>query len=32
VVTDIDGELAEGMGIRRDLQAIDGTIRVRFLY
>lgn len=32
VVSDIDGALAEGMGIRRDLQAIDGTIRVRFLY
>ncbi len=32
VVTDIDGALAEGLGIRRDLQAIDGTIRVRFLY
>jgi D-3-phosphoglycerate dehydrogenase len=32
VVSDIDGVLEEGMGIRRALQAIDGTIRVRFLY
>jgi D-3-phosphoglycerate dehydrogenase len=32
VVSDIDAELDEGMGIRRDLAAIDGTIRVRFLY
>ena len=32
MVTDIDGRLEAGMGIRRELQAIDGTIRVRFLY
>jgi D-3-phosphoglycerate dehydrogenase len=32
VVSDIDAVLDEGMGIRRDLAAIDGTIRVRFLY
>ncbi len=32
VVTDIDGRLEAGMGIRRSLEAIDGTIRVRFLY
>ncbi len=32
VVTDIDGALAAGQGIRRDLAAIDGTIRTRFLY
>lgn len=32
VVSDIDAILEEGMGLRRDLAAIDGTIRVRFLY
>lgn len=32
VVSDIDGEPEEGVGIRRALEAIDGTIRVRFLY
>lgn len=32
MVTDIDGRLDAGMGIRRQLQGIDGTIRVRFLY
>jgi D-3-phosphoglycerate dehydrogenase len=32
VVSDIDAVIEEGMGIRRDLAAIDGTIRVRFLY
>lgn len=32
MVTDIDGHLEAGMGIRRELQAVDGTIRVRFLY
>ncbi len=32
MVTDIDGRLEAGMGIRRELQAIEGTIRVRFLY
>ncbi|MFZ1413716.1 MAG: phosphoglycerate dehydrogenase [Defluviicoccus sp.] len=32
VVSDIGGDLVEGMGVRRDLSAIEGTIRVRFLY
>lgn len=32
MVSDIDGRLAEGKGIRRDLEAVDGTIRTRFLY
>jgi D-3-phosphoglycerate dehydrogenase len=32
VVSDIDAVLEEGMGIRRELAAIEGTIRVRFLY
>ncbi|MBK8175450.1 MAG: phosphoglycerate dehydrogenase [Rhodospirillales bacterium] len=32
MVSDIDGELDEGQGIRRDLESIDGTLRVRFLY
>jgi D-3-phosphoglycerate dehydrogenase len=32
MVSDIDGALVEGAGIRRSLEAIDGTIRVRFLY
>lgn len=32
VVTDIDGSLAAGTGIRRELAAIPGTLRVRFLY
>ncbi len=32
MVTDIDGLLDAGMGIRRELLAIEGTIRVRFLY
>ncbi len=32
VVTDIDGRLAAGTGIRRELAAIPGTLRVRFLY
>jgi hypothetical protein len=32
MVGDIDGELDEGQGIRRALEAIEGTIRVRFLY
>jgi D-3-phosphoglycerate dehydrogenase len=31
VVVDIDGQIAAGMGIRRELDAIDGTIRTRFL-
>ncbi len=32
VVTDVDGMLEAGHGIRRDLAAIPGTIRTRFLY
>ncbi|QLH38744.1 MAG: phosphoglycerate dehydrogenase [Defluviicoccus sp.] len=32
MVSDIDGMLEEGHGIRRDLEAIEGTLRVRFLY
>jgi D-3-phosphoglycerate dehydrogenase / 2-oxoglutarate reductase len=32
VVTDIDGRLEGGHGIRRALQDIPGTIRARFLY
>lgn len=32
VVTDIDGQLESGHGIRRALQEIPGTIRTRFLY
>lgn len=32
VVTDVIGNLEVGMGIRRDLAAIDGTLRTRFLY
>jgi D-3-phosphoglycerate dehydrogenase len=32
VVVDVQGRLKAGMGLRRDLAAIDGTIRVRFLY
>jgi D-3-phosphoglycerate dehydrogenase len=32
VVTDIDGQLAEGQRIRHALESIEGTIRVRFLY
>ena len=32
MVSDVDGRLEEGRGIRRALQAIDGTIRTRFLY
>lgn len=31
VVVDVDATVKEGMGIRRDLAAIDGTIRTRFL-
>jgi D-3-phosphoglycerate dehydrogenase len=31
-VTDIAAAIEEGMGIRRALSAIEGTIRVRFLY
>ncbi len=32
VVSDIAGRLEAGMGIRHQLQEIDGTIRVRFLH
>jgi D-3-phosphoglycerate dehydrogenase / 2-oxoglutarate reductase len=32
MVSDIDGQLEEGKGIRRALESIDGTLRVRFLY
>ncbi|HSO42524.1 MAG TPA: phosphoglycerate dehydrogenase [Rhodospirillales bacterium] len=32
VVTDIDGRLDAGTGIRRELAAITGTLRVRLLY
>jgi D-3-phosphoglycerate dehydrogenase len=32
VVSDVDGVLEQGLGIRHALEAIDGTLRVRFLY
>lgn len=32
VVTDVIGDIEVGMGIRRDLEAIEGTVRSRFLY
>jgi len=32
VVTDVIGDLDVGMGIRRDLEGIQGTLRTRFLY
>ncbi|NKB44786.1 MAG: phosphoglycerate dehydrogenase [Alphaproteobacteria bacterium] len=32
VVTDVIGDLDVGMGIRRELAAIEGTVRSRFLY
>ncbi len=32
VVTDVIGNLEIGMGIRRDLAGIEGTVRARFLY
>ncbi|MBL8628105.1 MAG: phosphoglycerate dehydrogenase [Rhodospirillaceae bacterium] len=32
VVTDVMGEVEVGMGIRKDLAAIEGTVRTRFLY
>ena len=32
VVTDVSGSLEIGMGIRKDLASIDGTVRTRFLY
>ncbi len=31
VVVDVDSDIQPGMGFRRQLEAIDGTIRVRFL-
>jgi len=31
VVVDVDGEVESGLGIRKDLSAIEGTIRARFL-
>jgi len=32
VVTDVTGRVQVGMGIRKELEAIDGTVRTRFLY
>jgi D-3-phosphoglycerate dehydrogenase len=32
VVTDVMGDVEAGMGIRKDLEAIEGTVRTRFLY
>ncbi len=32
VVTDVKGRVEVGMGIRKDLAAIEGTVRTRFLY
>ena len=32
VVSDVDGRLEAGTGIRRALSTIPGTLRVRFLY
>ncbi|TAL03960.1 MAG: phosphoglycerate dehydrogenase [Rhodospirillaceae bacterium] len=32
VVTDVTGRVQVGMGIRKELAAIDGTVRTRFLY
>ena len=32
VVTDVVGRVKVGMGIRRELEAIPGTLRTRFLY
>jgi D-3-phosphoglycerate dehydrogenase len=32
VVTDVLGRVEVGMGIRKELAAIDGTVRMRFLY
>jgi D-3-phosphoglycerate dehydrogenase len=32
VVTDVLGRVEVGMGIRKELAAIDGTVRTRFLY
>ncbi len=32
VVTDVLGNVDAGMGIRRELEAIEGTLRTRFLY
>ena len=32
VVTDVTGRVEVGMGIRKDLATIEGTVRTRFLY
>ncbi len=32
VVTDVKGRVEAGMGIRKELEAIEGTVRTRFLY
>ena len=32
VVTDVKGRVEVGMGVRKDLAAIEGTVRTRFLY
>ena len=32
VVTDVLGQIEAGMGIRKDLEAIPGTLRTRFLH
>ncbi len=32
VVTDVLGDITVGMGIRQDVEAIEGTVRSRFLY
>lgn len=32
VVVDIEGQIESGLGIRKELAAIDGTLRVRFLF
>ncbi|MEQ9446268.1 MAG: ACT domain-containing protein, partial [Rhodospirillaceae bacterium] len=32
VVTDVLGDIDVGMGIRQDVEAIEGTVRSRFLY
>lgn len=31
MVVDVDANIEPGMGVRRDLEAIEGTIRSRFL-
>ncbi len=32
VVVEVDEEIKPGLGIRKELEAIDGTLRVRFLF